>query len=114
MKQLAFLAVAFCVSFCHAQEVELKPAGDPSIIPAGAVLEEIWNEGSFTEGVAAAPDGEMYFSDIPFVNDKPGRILKFDPRTEKVSVHCEDSGKSNGLYFDTKGRLLACCGALNG
>jgi gluconolactonase len=78
------------------------------------VLEELWNQGSFTEGVAAAPDGVMYFSDIPFVEDKAGRILKFDPKTGTVSVHCADSGKSNGLFFDTKGRLLACCGAMGG
>lgn len=97
-----------------AEESDLKPTGDPSILPKGAMLEEIWNEGSFTEGVAAAPDGLLYFSDIPFVNDKAGQILRYDPKTDKVSVYCADSGKSNGLFFDTKGRLLACCGAMGG
>jgi gluconolactonase len=109
------LAVLLCVSVsAKAQEANLKPSGDASILTADAKLEELWNEGSFTEGVAAAQDGVMYFSDIPFVHDKAGRILKFDPKTEEVSVHCADSGKSNGLYFDTKGRLIACCGAMGG
>lgn len=93
---------------------ELKPSGDSSIIPDGAMLEELWNEGSFTEGVAAGPDGAIYFSDIPFDEKKAGRVLKFDPATKKVSVHCKDSGKSNGLMFDAKGRLIACCGAMGG
>ncbi len=115
MKLTTLILAVFCFSVsAFAQEADLKPSGDASILPEGAMLEEIWNEGSFTEGAAAGPDGVLYFSDIPFVDDKAGRILKFDPKTEKVSVHCADSGKSNGLYFDTKGRLLACCGAMGG
>jgi gluconolactonase len=90
-----------------------KPTGDPAIVPSGAKLQTIWNEGSFTEGVAAAPDGTIYFSDIPF-NKMPGRVLKFDPKTGKTRVHCADSGKSNGLMFDRKGRLIAVCGAMWG
>lgn len=90
-----------------------KPSGDPSIVPAGAKLEMLWNEGDFTEGVAVAPDGAIYFSDIPF-NKNPGRVLKFDPETGKVTVHCADSGKSNGLMFDRRGRLIAACGAMWG
>lgn len=115
MRRTSFFVAALCLTVsAFAQEANLKPSGDSSILPADAKLEQIWNEGSFTEGVAAAPDGVMYFSDIPFVNDKPGRILKFDPRTQQVSVHAADSGKSNGLFFDTKGRLIACCGAMGG
>jgi gluconolactonase len=79
----------------------------------GEDLEELWNEGSFTEGVAAGPDGAIYFSDIPS-DDSPGRVLRFDPQTGRTSVHCPDSGKSNGLMFDARGRLLACCGANHG
>lgn len=90
----------------------LATAANP-IVPAGARLETLWEEGSFTEGVAAGPDGNIYFSDIPF-NKKPGRVMKFDPRTGRVTVHCADSGKSNGLMFDRKGRLIAACGAMWG
>lgn len=111
--KFASLAILFLLNVsAFAEDQNLKPSGDTSIIPKGAVLEELWNEGSFTEGVAASPDGVMYFSDISFESDKPGRVLKFDPKT-KTSVHSPDSGKSNGLFFDAKGRLLACC-AMNG
>ena len=112
--KLTPFALAVCCLCGSAFAQDRKPSGDASIVPPDAKLEELWNEGSFTEGVAAAHDGVMYFSDIPFVNDKPGRILKFDPQTEKITVHCADSGKSNGLFFDTKGRLIACCGAMGG
>lgn len=90
------------------------PADDapPPIVPPGAMLEELWNEGEFTEGVAVAADGIVYFSDIP--GNTPGRILRFDPRTGATSVYSADSGKSNGLEFDSQGRLLAACGANNG
>lgn len=109
---LAFASVLFAAVTVHAQNA--KPSGSKKILPQGAVLEEIWNEGEFTEGVAVAPDGGIYFSDISFTVENPGRIMKFDPKTGKVTVHCADSKKSNGLMFDGKGRLLAACGAHKG
>ncbi|MBX3444080.1 MAG: SMP-30/gluconolactonase/LRE family protein [Planctomyces sp.] len=86
-------------------------AADP-IFPAGARLETLWEDGEFTEGVAAAPDGRIYFSDI--TESVPGRILRFDPRSRETVVHSADSGKSNGLDFDGQGRLIAACGANDG
>jgi gluconolactonase len=80
------------------------------IVPPGAELEEVWNEGEFTEGVAVAPDGALYFSDIPH-DASPGIVYRFDPNTGQTTVHCPDSGKSNGLMFDREGRLIAVCGA---
>ena len=67
-------------------------------------------KGGLTEGPAVAPDGSIFFSDIPFGEDK-GMTLRFDPKTKKITVFSNDSGKSNGLIFDAKGRLLACEGA---
>jgi gluconolactonase len=104
-----FVTTLFAIEI-HAGE----PTGDSSILPSGAKLEQLWNEGEFTEGVAVAPDGVIYFSDIAFTPTDPGRILKFDPKTGKTTVHCADSKKSNGLMFDRKGRLIAACGANHG
>jgi gluconolactonase len=89
------------------------PTGDPAIVAPDAQLETLWNEGAFTEGVAVAPDGRIYFSDIPS-DDSPGRIYRFDPATSQTDVYCRDSAKSNGLMFDRAGRLIACCGANHG
>lgn len=83
------------------------------VFPDGQSPEKLWNEGTFTEGVASSKDGTIYFSDIS-QGDKPGRVLKFDPATRQTSVYCPDSGQSNGLMFDSAGRLLAACGANHG
>ncbi|MEQ9407203.1 MAG: SMP-30/gluconolactonase/LRE family protein [Fuerstiella sp.] len=89
------------------------PAAEP-IFPPQAVVKELWNKGDFTEGVAVRADGAVFFSDILRDPDLPGQILKFDPTTGQTTVFCADSGKSNGLFFDESGRLLACCGANGG
>lgn len=89
------------------------PGAEPdTIFPTAAKPELLWADGEFTEGVVSSPDGAIYFSDI--AGKTPGRVLKFDPQTRKTTVHCADSGKSNGLTFDAKGRLIACCGASDG
>lgn len=67
-------------------------------------------EGGLTEGPAVAPDGSIYFSDIPFGEDK-GMILRYDPKTNETTVFTDDSGKSNGLTFDKDGYLIACEGS---
>ncbi len=94
-----------------------KPTGD-SIIPPDARLELLFTreapiKGGLTEGPAVAPDGSIYFSDIPVGADK-GMILRFDPRTKKTTVFARDSHKSNGLKFDAEGRLVACEGSDHG
>src|SRR5262245_33559415 len=94
-----------------------KPTGD-EIVPEGAKLELLFTrtakiKGGLTEGPAAAPDGSIYFSDIPYGSDK-GMILRFDPKTKKTTVFTDDSYKSNGLKFDAKGNLIACEGSDEG
>src|SRR4051812_40832682 len=79
-----------------------KPTGDAIVAP-DAKLELLFTrtadiKGGLTEGPTVAPDGSIYFSDIPFGEDK-GMILRFDPATKKTSVFQADSHKSNGLKF---------------
>src|SRR5262249_992801 len=61
-----------------------------------------------TEGPAYGPDHCVYFSDIG------NRIMRFDPATGKTTEYRNPSGRSNGLKFDRKGRLIACEGANTG
>jgi len=58
---------------------------------------------AFTEGPAQGPDGLIYFTDVT-----NNRILRFDPGTKKHEVFRADSNRSNGLLFDSEGRLIAC------
>ena len=108
------LLLALATSARLAKAEPAKPSGSPSILPSSSRLEELWNQGEFTEGVAVAADGSVYFSDIPSNEGTTGQVHRFDPRTGKTTVYCAASGKSNGLMFDRAGRLIACCGANNG
>jgi len=119
MKPILLNGIALCifsslsVSMTHG-EIFTKPTGDAEILSKNATLKEIWNEGEFTEGVAVNAKGEVYFSDIAFNPQEKGRILKLSPESGTVKVHCKDSGKSNGLFFDPSGNLIAACGANGG
>ncbi len=70
------------------------------------VASKLQEEGrvAFTEGPVWHPTGNVLFSDI--VNN---RIMRRDPKGV-VHVFRVPSGRSNGLLFDQKGRLLACEG----
>jgi gluconolactonase len=83
-------------------------AEDKSFVTPGAKIEKLWSEGEFTEGPVEGPDGCIYFSDIG------NRIMKFDPKTGKTTVFRDPSGRSNGMKFDAKGRLVVCEGANTG
>src|SRR5262245_57952662 len=94
-----------------------KPTG-ADIVDPNAKLEKLFTrtapiKGGLTEGPAVAPDGSIYFSDIPFGSDK-GLIMRFDPKTKRTTVFAADSGKSNGLKFDAEGGLVACQGSDEG
>ncbi len=114
--RLRLLVVASCLFACSitfADELP-KPTGD-GIVSADAKLEHLFTRSAkiqkgLTEGPAVAPDGSIYFSDIPFGTDH-GMILRFDPKTKMTTVFTDDSGKSNGLICDAEGQLLACEGS---
>ena len=93
-------------------------AAENQIVPDGAQLEllhtrQVKLNSGLCEGPAAAPDGSIYFTDMPFGKDN-GMILRFDPKTRKTTVFTANSGKSNGLAFDDAGNLLSCDGADGG
>jgi gluconolactonase len=91
-----------------------------SIVPPGSKLEKVFDGGLvLTEGVAVAPDGMVYFSDITFSHVskettgrlEAGHIWKFDPATGKTTIFRSPSGMSNGLKFDAEGNLIIAEGA---
>ncbi|MEM7625849.1 MAG: SMP-30/gluconolactonase/LRE family protein [Planctomycetota bacterium] len=91
-----FAVLCLLVTPTHAEE---------PIIPPDAVVETVSTGGfSFTEGPALAPDGSIYFSDIP-----NNRIHRYDPATGETTLFTDDSGGANGLVF-IGGYLYACAG----
>jgi gluconolactonase len=117
---MRILIVLPCLLLLAAQVVAddlPKPAGK-DIVDPDAKLELLYTrtapiKGGLTEGPTAAPDGSIFFSDIPFGKDK-GLIVRFDPKTKKTSIFTDNSYKSNGLKFDAKGHLIACEGSDDG
>ena len=78
---------------------DAKRAG---IIAPGAKVEKLADGFSFTEGPAADAEGNVFFTDQP--ND---RICKWSV-DGKLTDFLKPCGRSNGLYFDKNGNLLAC------
>ena len=114
--RLLYLMVAVLIADSEtAQAAELP---ENPIFPKGAKLElvhtrQVTLNSGLTEGPAVAPDGSIYFTDMPFGKDN-GMILRFDPKTRKTTVFTDNSGKSNGLTFDPNGNILSADGADGG
>jgi gluconolactonase len=62
---------------------------------------------SFTEGPAVDRQGNIFFTDQP--NNK---IWKYDIH-RKLSVFLDTAGRSNGMFFDSKGNLISCADETN-
>ncbi len=71
-------------------------------IAPDAELQLVGNQFSFTEGPAVDAQGNVFFTDQP-----NNRIWKYDTEGN-LSVFMENAGRSNGLYFDNEGFLIAC------
>jgi gluconolactonase len=115
---LAALTMCAASFFLLPRQIQSGPPND--IVPAGAKLEKLFDDGVvLTEGVAVAPDGMVYFSDITFSHvskDKhgvmeAGHIWKFDPKTKKATIFRSPSGMSNGIKFDAHGNMIVAEGA---
>jgi gluconolactonase len=97
------------------------PTGDPSVLPAGAKLDRVFDGAcALTEGVQAGPDGMVYFSDITFSAlckdpsgkyPQAGNLWKYDPKTKQATIFRSPSGMSNGMKFDAEGNLVVAEGA---
>jgi gluconolactonase len=73
------------------------------IVAKGAKVEKAGDGYNFTEGPAVAKNGDVYFTDQP--ND---HIHKWTAKDGKVSLFMENTGRSNGTYFDKNGMLISC------
>jgi len=109
---LSFLAI-FLVWWAWPDALESQDRGDP-IVPENAELELLFDGGFFTEGPAVGPDGLVYFSDITntaLSGMQAGHIWRWDPTSGKTTIFRSPSGMSNGIIFDSKGRMIVAEGA---
>ncbi len=103
LKAVAAITLFFC---CIAIGMRAQDQAH-LLIAKGAVLSKLSNQYSFTEGPAVDKHGNIFFTDQP--NNK---IIKWNTNG-KLSVFMENSGRSNGLYFDRQGNLWACADESN-
>ncbi len=94
----AFLAIALGTRAAVAEE---------GIIAPGAELVEVSSEFKFTEGPATDAAGNVYFTDQP--NDQ---IVIFTTDGE-LKTFMKPAGRSNGMFFDVDGTLIACADEKN-
>src|SRR3954471_18432016 len=116
--KLATLLLLLAVLLVFAPHARAQ--GKNGIVPPDAKLEKIFDGGVvLTEGVAVAPDGMVYFSDITFSHvskDKKGvieagHIWKYNPKTGQTTIFRSPSGMSNGIKFDAEGNMIVAEGA---
>jgi gluconolactonase len=118
MKTLNRVAVGlWVVSLGLTVSTAADPPENP-IFPKEAKLELLYTRqaklnSGLCEGPAVAPDGSVYFTDMPFGKDD-GLILRYDAKANKTSIFTDKAFKCNGLTFDLEGNLLACDGADGG
>ncbi|WOK08184.1 SMP-30/gluconolactonase/LRE family protein [Imperialibacter roseus] len=94
-----FLACSFLfLGVVQAQITDLR-----SLLAPGATVELLGDGYKFTEGPTPDKNGNVYFTDQP-----NNTILRWDATSGEISTFAAASGRSNGLYFDKKGNLVAC------
>jgi gluconolactonase len=114
------LPIFFVAVLLAGPEARPQPGKGGGIVPSDAKLEKLFDGGLvLTEGVAVAPDGTVYFSDITFTHVskekkqpvEAGHIWKLDPKTGRATVFRSPSGMSNGIKFDAEGNMIVAEGA---
>jgi gluconolactonase len=104
----AFRRMTGCLfALCWSALLSTAPAAE-SVVAQGAALKKVAADYAFTEGPAADRDGNVYFTDQP--ND---RIMRWDAASGELTDWLKPAGRSNGLYFDQQGNLLACADEKN-
>jgi gluconolactonase len=93
-----FLINIFFVHFSFGQIMD-----DASIVKNEAKLVKIGSGFIFTEGPAVDKMGNVFFTDQP-----NNTIVKWSANSGQLNIFSDNSGRANGLYFDSNGNLLAC------
>lgn len=115
MKARAANAIAFCFivsTFTFGQTPQSQPppsqppaetvAPDiPGVVAAGTRVQLIKEGFQGTEGPISAPDGSLLFTET-----QASKITKID-KDGNITTFMENTNQSNGLAYDSKGRLIS-------
>jgi len=97
---LFILSIIFITIFTPASHANIE-----ALIAQGATVKELASGFKFTEGPAVAPNGDIFFSDIP--NET---IHRYDIKEKTISLFRKNTGRGNGIYFDFDGSIILCEG----
>ena len=102
-RQIKLFALAlFVTCLMNASTALAQNEASATVTAAGAELKLVNADYKFTEGPAVDAQGNVYFTDQP--ND---RILRWST-DGKMETWMQPCGRSNGLFFDRDGNLIAC------
>ncbi len=90
---ILILVVGLGLSACQAADIVAK----------NAQVKTLSSGFSFTEGPAVDVQGNVFFTDQP-----NNTIWKWSANDGHLAVFHASPGRSNGLYFDRRGNLIAC------
>ena len=108
VSRAAAVSMVFVLVACYAAFAQ----SHSNILAPGAQWKEVFRGGlAWGEGVVAAKDGTIYFTDLTrtFVikqNNPGGTIYRYDPATGTTTKYMEPSEMANGLHVDKKGDLI--------
>ena len=80
----------------------VDPRFDALTVPGGRA-ERLWTGGTWTEGPAWMPQGNLVWSDIP-----SNSLLRWNEATNAVSLFRYPAASANGNTVDPQGRLVTC------
>ena len=97
------LSNSIIVGACSILMAACAPTRSNDIVAEGEIPVRVADSFSFTEGPAVDAKGDVYFTDQP--NNK---IYRWDCESGEITLFTDQSGRSNGMYFDAQGNLIAC------
>ena len=87
----------------HIKRLTEKKSHSNEIVAEGEAPVRLADSYSFTEGPATDARGNVYFTDQP-----NNRIYRWNCESGEITLFTDQSGRSNGMYFDAQGNLIAC------
>jgi len=101
MTHLSRLLVLVNMLFVHLSFGQIMD--NTGIVKTQAKLIKVGSGFIFTEGPAVDKTGNVFFTDQP-----NNTIVKWSANSGQLNIFSDDSGRANGLYFDSNGNLLEC------
>jgi len=95
------VAPAARAQFPPATPIDTIATAIPGVVAAGTRVQVVQSGFQGTEGPIAMPDGSLIFTET-----QADRITQIDAKDESTTF-LEDTNGSNGLAFDTRGRLIS-------